>query len=288
MVPLVALAVLLAAAAPRAAAQNMDDVTIAREVWKTVGWNDACGVAYSVLSYPKLGDALSSEPISTRVGTQTIAVGQETAVRRWTLEADGALSWDERAFKKAEAALRKGGFDRKGYPETIREGPIGDRPQLAETILSTGTLSPRLKSGWPGAGWRWAGGEFNPLGTCALLAFESRENPRHYRFLLVRVYNPRARTDRAYAHATNSRLIFDMGRLDDAAAEAETAAALAPELALARYAHAGMLALTGRQNEAVRELAEAVRLDRALAARAREDIDFRDLSERDDFRDIVR
>ncbi|MBI3565673.1 MAG: hypothetical protein HY079_10795 [Elusimicrobia bacterium] len=288
MVPLPALAVLLAAAAPRAAAQNMDDVTIEREVWKTVGWNDACGVAFSVLSYPKLGDALSSEPISTRVGTMNIPVGQEKAARRWTLEADGALSWDERAFKKAEAALRKGGYTRKGYPERIGDGPIGDRPLLAETILSTGTLSPRLKSGWPGPEWRWAGGEFNPLGTCALLAYESRENPRHYRFLLVRVYNPRARTDRAFAHATNAHLVFDMGNLEEASVEAETAAALAPELALARYAHAAMLALTGRQNEAVRELAEAVKLDRSLAQRARDDIDFRDLSGRDDFADIVR
>lgn len=288
MVPLLALAALLAFPAPRAAAQNMDDVTIDHEAWKVLGWNDACGVAYSVLSFPKVGDALAGEPISTRVGTLVVPVGQEKAERRWTLEADGALSWSERAYKKAEKDLRRGGFTRKGFPETVRESPIGDRPGLAETLLSTGTLAPRLKEGWPGTQWRWAGADYNPLSTCALLTFEDRANPRRYRALLVRVYDPRARVDRAFAHATNAHLVFDKGYLEEAAAEAETAAAMAPELAIARYAHAAMLALTGRQNEAVRELAEAVKRDPALAGRAREDIDFRDLSGRDDFRDIVK
>lgn len=282
------LALLAGAAAPRAAAQNMDEVTIDHEECRVIGWNDACGVAYSVLSYPKLGEAMAGEPISTRVGTLGIPVGKQKAAGRWTLEADGALSWDAKAYKKAEKDLRAGGYARRGYPEVIRDAPIGDQPLLAETILSTGTLQPRLKDGWPGPEWRWAGGEYNPLGTCALLAYESRENPRHYRLLLIRVYNPRARIDRAYAHASNARLLFNAGNLDDAAPEAETAAALAPELPIARYEHAAMLALTGRQNEAVRELAEAVKLDPALGAKARDDADFHDLRKRDDFRDLAR
>jgi len=282
------LAVLVGAAAPGARAQNMDDVTVDREAWTALGWNDACGVALSVLSYPKVGEAMAGEPISTRVGTLSIPVGREQAVRRWTLEADGALSWDERAYKKAVKDLKAGGYARPGYPELIRDAPIGDQPLLAQTILSTGTLKPRLKDGWPGPEWRWTGGDFNPLATCALLAFESRERPRRYRFLLVRVYDARARVDRAYAHASNARLLFNAGDLDDAAPEAETAAALAPELAIARYEHAAMLALTGRQNEAVRELAEAVKRDRSFAARARDDIDFHDVRGRDDFREITK
>ncbi len=266
----------------------MDDVTVAREDWKVLGWNDACGVAVSILSYPKLGEAIASEPISTRVGAMSIAPATEKSVRRWTLEADGARSWDERAYQKALRDLRRGGFARKGYPEVIQDGPIGDQPLLAGTILSTGTLKPRLAGGWPDAQWRWAGGDYNPLATCALLAYENRENPRHYRFLLVRVYEPRVRQDRAYAHATNARLLFNMGNLDEAFPEAETAALLAPELPIARYEHAAMLALTGRQNEAVRELAEAVKLDRRYGEKARDDLDFRDVRRRDDFVEITR
>lgn len=287
MLSALALTVLLAAA-PRAAAQNLDEVTIAHEDWKVLGWNDACGVAYSVLSYPQLGQALANEPITTRVGTLTIAPDKEKAVGRWTLEADGALSWDERAYAKAARDLKKGGFSRKGFPEIVRDGPIGDQPLLAATILSTGTLKPRLTSGWPGPEWRWAGADYNPLATCALLAYESRANRKHYRFLLVRVYEPRVRQDRAYAHATNARLLFNAGNLDEAVPEAETAALLAPELPIARYEHAAMMALTGRQNEAVVELGEAVKLDHTYAAKARGDMDFRDIRKRDDFLDATR
>ncbi len=278
----------LAAAAPRASAQNMDDLAVAHEEWKALGWNDACGVAYSVLSYPKLGEAMVGEPISTRVGTAIIAAGTEKSERRWTLEADGPLSWDARAYAKAVADLKKGGFNRSGFREDVRDGPIGDQPLLAQTILSTGTLKPRLASGWPGPEWRWAGAEYNPLATCALLAFEDRAAAKHYRFLLVRVYEPRVRQDRAYAHATNARLLFNAGNLEEAVPEAETAAALAPELPIARYEHAAMLALTGHDDAAVRELAAAVKLDHAYAEKARGDVDFKDIRARDDFVEITR
>lgn len=283
-----ALTFLLGLLARPAAAQNQDDVDIDHESWSVIGWNDACGVAFSVLSYPKLGEAMVSEPYSTRVGALEIPVEKEKAAGSWALEADGPLSFSRKAFDKTVKDLKKGGFSRPGYPETIQDGPIGPQPLLAEAILSTSTLSPRLKAGWPGPAWRWAGANYNPLTTCALLVFENREAPRRYSFLLLRVYNPRARTDRAYAHASNARLLFEGGDLDAGAAESETAARLAPDLAIARYQHAAMLALTGHTNQAVEELAAAVKLEPKYRQKAREDQDFVDLRHRDDFKDATR
>lgn len=281
-------ALLLGLLALPAAAQSPDEVAIDHEDWSVIGWNDACGVAFKVLSYPKLGEAITSEPFSTRAGTLEIPVEKEKAAGSWTLAADGPQSWNPKALAKAEKDLKKGGFSRPGYPEIIQDGRIGPQPLLAEAILSTGTLSPRLKTGWPAPPWRWAGASYNPLATCALLVFENRGAPRRYSFLLVRVYNPRARTDRAYAHASNARLLFEGGDLDAGAAESETAARLAPDLAIARYQHAAMLALAGHANQAVEELAAAVKLEPKYREKARGDEDFVDLRQRDDFKDLLK
>ena len=271
-----------------AAAQTIGDFEIDHETWRVIGWNDACGVAFEHLYYPKLGEEIAGDPIATHIGTAMIPAGKEDYVARWTLQAEGRLSWDEASAAKAEKELKSAGYGRAGFPETIQDAPIGDQPLLAQTILSTATLSARLRSGWPGQEWRWAGASYNPLGTCALLSYEKRGSPRHYRLLLLRVYNPRARRERAYAHASNARLLFNAGNLAVAAPEAETAAQLAPELPIARYEHAAMLALTGNPNEAVDELAVAVKLEPKYAPRARGDIDFADLKVRQDFQDLTK
>jgi tetratricopeptide (TPR) repeat protein len=271
-----------------AAAQNMDDITIDHEEWKVVGWNDACGVAFEHLYFPRLGEAMVGEPVTTHIGTARIPAGKEKYIARWTYEAAGALSWKESLVAEAENDLRKAGYSRPGFPELIQDAPIGNQPGLAETILSTSTLSPRLTGDWPGPEWRWAGGNYSPLGTCALLAFERRGAPRHYRLLLLRVYNSRAHIDRAYAHASNAALLFNAGNLEVAFIEAETAAALAPELPIARYEHAAMLVLTGRHNEAIDELAAAIKLDPAYGPKAHRDIDFAELRVRQDFQDMTK
>lgn len=285
---ILALTLLLAHLALPALAQDDGDLTVDHETWNVLGWNDACGVAFEHDYYPKVGEAIASEPITTHVGTAWIPVGSERYDARWTLDAEGRLSYDARAVAKAEKDLKAAGYTAQGFPEVIEDAPIGNQPLLADTILSTATLQSRATKEWPGPEWRWAGGNYNPLGTCALLAYEQRANPKHYRLLLVRVYNPRARLDRAYAHASNARLLFNAGDLTDAAPEAENAALLAPELPIARYEHAAMLALTGNPNEAVAELAAAVKLKPSYAAKARDDIDFEDLKNRDDFRDITK
>jgi tetratricopeptide (TPR) repeat protein len=287
VLPALLLAVLAGISARPAAAQNMDDITIDHETWNVIGWNDACGVAFEHLYWPKLGEAIAGEPISTHIGTAMIPVGKEKYTARWTYEADGRVSWDEKLVAAAENDLKKAGYTRPGFRETIQDAPIGDQPLLAETLLSTSTLSARIKSGWPGPEWRWAGGSFSPLATCALLAYENRDDPGHYRLLLLRVYNARARVDRAYAHASNARLLFNAGNLEVAALEAATAADMAPELPIARYEHAAMLALTGHPNEAADELAVAIKLLPKYAAQARDDLDFADLKDRDDFKEMT-
>ncbi|OGS01776.1 MAG: hypothetical protein A2V88_12650 [Elusimicrobia bacterium RBG_16_66_12] len=219
----------------------------------------------------------------TRVGTLSIAPGEEKTKLHWALEADGALSWQPRSVARAEKDLAKAGYTRSGFPETIRSGPDGAQEGLAETLHSTTTLGARAAEGWPNAGWRWAAAEFNPLSTCALLVFESRERKSFFRFHLVRVYDSRARIERARAHTTNARLVFDMGDPPSALLEAQTGARLAPELAIARYHHAAMLALAGRPDQAMKELAAAVGLDPKYKARAREDRDFEELAKREDF-----
>ena len=264
-----------------------DRVVIDRETWSVVGWNDSCGVALTKLSYPRLGDALTTEPYAARAGVMTLKPNQESGELRWTLEVDGAASWDERYFNKSLNELKANGFVKPGYPEIVRE-TVGRQPLLAETLFSTKTFASRLESGWPNSEWRLAGADFNPLTTCVLLVFENRRVRRQYDFLLTHTFNPRVRIERAYAHASNARLLFNDGNLDAAAPEAAVAAALAPELAIARYGHGALLAITGHHDEAMRELSAAVKLDRKYAQKAREDADFHDLRAREDFRDLTR
>ncbi len=278
---------ILVAALLAAPARPEDRVVIDHETWRVVGWNDSCSVALTKLSYPRLGDALSTEPYATRAGLMTLKSNQESGELRWTLESDGAASWDERYFNNSVEELKAAGYVKAGYPETVLEA-VGRQPLLAQTLLSTQTFASRLISGWPSKEWRMAGAHFNPLTTCVLLVFENRQTPRQYDFLLTHTYNPRVRIERAYAHASNARLLFNDGNLDAGTLEAATAAALAPELAIGRYGYAALLALTGRHDEAMRELTAAVKLDRKYVQKAREDLDFHDLRSREDFRDLTR
>jgi len=268
-------------------ARAADDSAVAREDWKVLGWNEECGVALQVLGYPKIGAGIQSEPIETHIGSLTIVPEKEDARLEWNLEAYGMLSWDRNGVAKLEGELRSAGYTRAGFPEEIR-GKVGSQPGLADTLLSTNNLKPRLKSGWPGEDWRLTGMDFSPSSTCALLVYARRSDGLRHSFLLVRVYAPRARLERARAHTENARLLFAEGDLASALAEARTGARLAPELAVTRYHHAALLALNGQSDEAVDELAEAVKLDPKYRAQARDDADFESLRERDDFQKLTR
>lgn len=263
------------------------DIVVEREELALLGWNDACSVAIKHHVYPARGSAIYGEPVGTRLGTVTIAPGEQVQKDRWFYEASGPNTFDAARIARIEKDLRKLGYKRKGYPETVRPDPSREQPGLAETILSTATLNLREGPAWPGAGWRWSGADYSPLGTCALLLFDSLDSPPRKTWLMARTYNPRLRLERSRAHAANARLLFSAGELEGAVAEAGTAAALAPEAALSRYVHAALLAMSGRDDAAVAELRAAIERDPRKRKEARADRDFESLRARRDFRDLV-
>jgi len=281
------LALLALALALTPAARAVEESTLKREEWRVLGWNDSCAVAFEIKAYPKLGMGLQDDPAETHIGTLTIDAGKETAQQSWNLELDGAYSYDERQVKDTERDLGEAGYARPSFHEDVRT-EVGRQPGLAEVLQSTAALSARLKSGWPGRDWRLSGVDFNPLSTCALLAYSPRSGGIRHRFLLVRVYASRARLERARAHTENALLLFAKGDVDAAAAEAATGAALAPELPVSRYHNAALQTLTGNIDAAVGELSAAIKLDPTLRAKARDDDDFEALRVRDDFQDLVR
>lgn len=262
------------------------DAAVEREDFKILGWNDACSVAVRHQAFPKMGVAIHGQPLSTKIGTVTVEPGAQAAKARWFHEATGLNTYDEDRIATVERALRKLGYTRKGYPEAVRPNPSLEQPGLAETILSTRTLNLRPGLVWPGPSWRWAEADYSPLGTCALLVFESATTPTRHSWVLARIYNPRVRLERARAHAANARLLFGAGELEAAVAEAGTAAGLAPESPLARYIHAGLLSLSGRTDESVTELKAVIALDPKRAAAAKKDRDFDNVRGRRDFKDL--
>lgn len=263
------------------------DLVVEREELAVLGWTDHCSVALKHHVYPARGSAIYGEPVGTRVGVASIRPGQQKQEQKWFLEASGPNTFDPKRIAGVERDLKKLGYRRKGFAEQVRPDPSRAQPGLAETLLSTATLKLRAGLAFPGAGWRWSGADYSPLGTCALLVFDSLRAPPRKAWLLARVYNPRVRLDRSRAHAANARLLFSAGELERAVDEAGTAASLAPESALSRYVHATLLAMSGRDDAAVAELQAAVELDPRKREEAREDRDFESLRPRRDFRDLV-
>ena len=277
------LSALLALSAAPASAQ-----TVERETFAVIGWNDACSVAVQQFGYAPIGEAVVGEPVRTRIGTVTIAPGQEAP--RTVLIADwvGAQTWDRKEAKKIVQNLVAAGYVEPGYTEDIRV-PLKESPRPYEdVILSTATFQIRAPFQWPGGDWRWEKVVYSPLGTCGLFVYSRRHKSRpFYRTALYRFYNPAVRLQRAQAHQTNSRLLFEASDLEGALAEAATAAHLQPDLALARYRHAVLLCLSGRLNESVAELGEAVKRDPKLKDQARRDPDFVEVAEFPLFRAAV-
>ncbi len=260
---------------------------IAREEFNVLGWTNACSVAVERYAYPYLGEAMVAEPITSRLGTLTIELKAPVTVTRWVFEADGANTYDPHAIERMKRKLRKSGFDRPGYAEVIRDSETVVAAGSAEVILSTAILDARPDF-WPDTTqWRWARAHYNPLGTCALLIYEDRELPERYKFLLTRIYNPSARSDRGRAHAVNGRLLFNKGDLEGALFETETGARLAPEVGGVRYQYAAMLAMNGRPDAAMKELTAAIKRGESYRRQAAEDLDFETLRHRQDFQEIV-
>lgn len=272
---------LLLLAAPAAALE------IDHEEYKIVGWNDACSVAVERYAYPVLGEAILGEPITSRIGTLAIVTAKPTVETRWVLETDGENTFDKKAIPAFLKKLRKAGFDRPGFTETIRDAKTVDGPGSAEVILSTASLEARPDF-WPDTTqWRWGWAHYNPLSTCALLVYEKLGEKERYKFILTRIYNAKARIERGRAHTTNGRLLLNEGDLPGALAETEIGARAAPEVGAARYHYAALLALNGRLDDSLKELLAAEKLDPRFAAKAATDVDFDSLRNRQDFQELI-
>jgi hypothetical protein len=261
---------------------------VERETFAVLGWNDACSVAVQHFGYGTLGEAIQDEPVSTRIGTLSIPPGEEASRTAWAVEWQGAGSWDKAAAKKSLLDLGAAGYKQPGFMEDIRLHREGAPHPFEAAILSTAAFSMRAQFKWPGGDWRWDQVLYSPLGDCGLFIYSRREAGRpFYRYSLRRFYNPSVRIQRAEAHMTDSRLLFEASDLPGALAEAASAAHMRPELAAARYRHAAMLCLSGQLNESVAELAEAARLDAKLARQARDDPDFSEVYDFPGFRTAV-
>jgi len=270
-------------AVPAAAAE----VEVEREEYRIIGWNNACTVAVERYAYPVFGQAIHGEPISTRVGTMAIVTAQPVVETRWVFQADGVNTYDKPAIAGFRKKLRKAGYDRPGFDETIRDAPAADTPGAAEVILSTAVLQARPDF-WPDTTeWRLGWIHYNPLTTCALLVYDKIGESARFKFLLTRVYNASARSERGRAHTTNGRGLFNTGDLQGALAEAAIGAAVAPELGGTRYQHAAMLALNGRLNKAMEELHAAIKIDPRFIETAADDLDFESLHVRQDFKGLI-
>ncbi|MCR4294006.1 MAG: hypothetical protein NUW21_00620 [Elusimicrobia bacterium] len=262
-------------------------IDIEREEYAIVGWNNACSVAVERYAFPVLGQAIHGEPITSRIGTLAIVTEKPVVETRWVFEADGANTHDKPAIAAFRRKLRKAGFDRPGFSETIRNAPTVESAGSAEVILSTAILEARPDF-WPDTGqWRLGYVHYNPLSTCALLVYDKIGERDRFKFILSRIYNASARADRGRAHTTNGRLLFNAGDLRAALAETGIGARMAPEVGGTRYHHAAMLAMNGRLSEAMSELLAAVKLDEVFAAKAADDPDFDSLRVRQDFRELI-
>lgn len=277
------LACLLLLIVPAAAAE----VEVEREEYRIIGWNNACTVAVERYAYPVFGQAIHGEPISTRVGTLAIETAKPVVETRWVFQADGVNTYDKPAIAGFRKKLRKAGYDRPGFDETIRDAPTADTPGAAEVILSTAILEARPDF-WPATNeWRLGWIHYNPLTTCALLVYDKIGESARFKFLLTRIYNASARSERGRAHTTNGRGLFNAGELAAALAETEIGARTAPELGGTRYQYAAMLALSGRDEDAMRELLSAIKIDERFVAKAADDLDFESLRVRQDFKKHV-
>lgn len=270
---------LLLAAAP-AAAQSVE-----REDLAVLGWNKGCSVAVNHLGFPARGEAIYDEPVMTRIGTLTIGPGSQAVETYWSADWTGANTWKPDEARKLLTEFVASGYDFRGYVEKLRAEPAApERPELEETLRSTATLAIRAKLDWPAPPWRLATINYNRTASCVLLIFE---HDRRFQYLLTRIYDMKARPERARAHLTNGLLLFNRGDLEGALAETSIAASMYPTGAANRYHHAAMLALTGELDKAIAELREAIKLNPRYREQARTERDFENLRDLPDFNALV-
>jgi tetratricopeptide (TPR) repeat protein len=243
-----------------------DATTIDHEKFSVLNWGDGCSVAVSRESYV---EGFPATPRATKLSVIVWAAGQHAP------KEDSWESVTTEETAKIAAVLARHGYVMRGFPEEIRDAALPEESGVSGVGLSTQTLRAVSALPYPGSNWRVADINYDPSGDCALLIYEEKRIGKpFYDCRLVRVNNADVRVDRAEAHLRGGLLLFQQGDLAGALAETAIAAALDPESAPARYHHAAMLALSGKVEPAVDELAAAVALDSSFKDKARVDMDF--------------
>lgn len=258
-----------------------------QERLEVVGWNKGCSVGVAHYGYPDPSVVKMPDPIVTLIGSLSLAPGQNKPEIHWLMTRDGLYTYEAADAKNALDHLAAHDYKRPGTVEKLLV--LDERQPLEDVLASTASLSAAAAEGWPPPTFKLSEIHYSPLGTCALLVYRFKESPRPYfQYLLTRIKDPSIRKVRAQAHAANSVLLFERGDSPAALAEAKLSAELAPEFPPARYRHAAMLSLSGSLDEAVEELAQALRRDKALKAKARKNPDFENLKDHPRFIELTR
>ena len=260
------------------------------ETFELLGWNKQCSVAIGHFGFPKIGQAIADEPLMTRMGTLTIPAQEQESAAQWLLELDGRGSWDAPAATAARASLKKAGYTRAGFIETVRDAPVAPERDLPRLLMTTDTFKAAGEGFPPPPPWKLARVHYAPFSSaCALFLYhKGPAYQRFYKTFLLRIGNPTIRFDRADAHVTNALLLFEKGRLTEAIEEAQIAAALAPERSLPRYTYGELLALDGELDLALVELAAAIKINPDNKRKARKDKDWDALKRDRRFKELTR
>lgn len=287
MLPAVLISLLAFPAAAQPAAADLRARYGYEEV-VVLAWNEACSIGIRHYRYPGSVEGAPVDPMWGRLGAVSLDPGETRAKVNWLLQVKPGYAYYKGYQTAAEDQLNRGGYTRNGFVERVRTEPVASGRGLESLIKSTASLEVGYNVAYASAPHALSRVYYSPLGTCAFLVFERPGIPPDlFKYQLVRV-PVETRRKRAEAHITNALLLYKKdGDLYGALEEAEIAAGMDPRLAEARYRYAALLSAHGRFEEALKELREAVTLERSYAKTARAAIEFEDLWKQPRFKQAI-
>jgi len=257
--------------------------------FRFIGWNDSCSVAYQYLSFPPVGEALQGVPVRWDIGSWSILPEEVEPRVSWVEHGIAGSSWDRGRAQRGLAWLAKRGYYRKARVERIRQPAENDPPELDPILASTAAFQLGYKTLWPPENFKLREVYYSPLATCAFFVFRDLKNARDsYTFKLVRIQNPSIRHQRSRMHVSNGLIFYRAADIFGALEELATASAIDPDYALARYHHAVLLTTHGMNDEALDELAAALKLDPRFAEEAKKAIEFKKVRKDRRFKALIK
>lgn len=278
------LLLLLAATARGAMSPEEQRLKYGYEEVVVLGWNEGCSVAIRHFRYPAVVEGSQADPASGRMGTVTLEPDQSRAAVKWALQVKEGSPYTSHYAAATQTSLQRVGYTRPGYVERVRPEPVVPGKGF-ERLKSTGSLEVGYALPWASAPYAMSRIHYSPLGTCAFVVFERPGVPPNlFKYQLARV-PVEVRRKRAEAHVAHALALYHrQSDLYGALEEAEIAATMDPRLAQARYHYAALLATHGRNEEALKELREAVLLDDRYVKAATEAVEFEELRKQPRFK----